>query len=90
MKTFEAATRLIESSHIDAAVVAFSNDKKSTAFLKALAERRIAVVYTSEPPEASAEPRNAPRSIVTALAAALERRGLKEGRGWRAELRKHP
>ena len=72
--TFEAATRLIEGSHIDAAVVEFSTDKKTTAFLKALAERHIAVVYTSESPEASVDPRNAQRSIVTALATALARR----------------
>lgn len=78
VKTFEAATQLIENSHIDAAVVEFSNDKKTTAFLKALAERHIAVVYTSEPPEASADPRNAQRSIVTALAAALARRRQKD------------
>lgn len=71
VKTLEAATRLIEASHVDAAVVEFSNDKKTKAFLAVLAERHIPVVYISEPPDVESNIRRAQRDLVAAVSGTL-------------------
>lgn len=68
VKTLEAATRLVENSQIDAAAVEFSNDRKTKAFLAALAERHIPVVYISEPPDVESNIRSAQRDLVAAVA----------------------
>lgn len=77
VKTLDAATRLIENSQIDAAVVTFANDKKTKAFLAALAERYIPVVYISEPPDAESNIRSAQRDLVAAVAGTLARHNGK-------------